>query len=163
MRWRAALVVLGLGLIAACGPKSEQGSGGAPAAKSSDQVITAAEMPRPRPGYWERRVSADGGVPRVTHFCQSDAPATIGDVGRGCSAFTYRRTLAGRVLIDAACAEGPISTTLHVTMSGDFNASYATDSEMSLTLQGHPPQRFVTHAEARYLGADCPPGDAGAD
>jgi hypothetical protein len=163
MRWssRAALAALSLALITACAPKPEQRAG-APAARA-DQVITAADLPRPRPGYWERSVSTSGGPARVSHFCQSSAPVPIGDVGRGCSAFTYKRTFLGQILIDAACSEGPISTTLHVAISGDFKSSYVTDGAMTLTLQGHPPQRFVTHAEARYLGADCPPGETGTD
>lgn len=161
---RSAAAVLALAALAACSPRGQTGNGGQAGGggQRADQTITAADLPHPRPGYWEHSESANGGPPRLSHFCQTGAPVALDDAGRGCSAFTYKRTFLGQIVIDAACSEGPIATTLHVTLSGDFKSSYVTDGQMSLTLQGHPTQRFTTHAEARYLGADCPAVDSGA-
>jgi hypothetical protein len=158
--WRRALAASGLIVLSAgCAPKQ----GSAPAAPAPDRTITAADLPHPKAGYWERTETANGGPPHTSRFCQSGAPVKIGDVGKGCSTFTYKRTFLGAVVVDAACGEGPISATLRIAITGDFNSRYVTDAQMSLTLQGHPTQRFTTHAEARYLGPDCPPAESGTN
>jgi hypothetical protein len=51
---------------------------------------------------------------------------------------------------------------MHTTISGDFDSSYTSDSQMTITLQGKPAQSFTLHAVTRYLGAVCP-ANAGAD
>jgi hypothetical protein len=68
----------------------------------------------------------------------------------------------GAIVIDANCAEGPVTSKLHTTVSGDFNSSVTTDSQVSIVMQGKPASSFTTHSAMRYLGA-CPAGSVPHD
>lgn len=165
----AACAALGLLLVAGCsngGPANtatanSATASGAPAAapvSGPDTAITAADLPHLRAGYWERVGSTNGAPPETEHFCSSGKPfSPPKSAGRGCSTFTFKRTFAGGIVIDADCAEGPVTSKLHMTVSGDFNSSYTTDGQASIMMQGKPASSFTTHVVTRYVGA-CPAG-----
>ena len=149
MRWaRAALVGL-LAITAACTAKN----GGSPVGSAP---AGAAELPVVKAGYWERTVTAAGGAPKVSHVCNTGEPLKLDGVDRDCSSFAVSRTLMGAIQVDATCAGGPVTSTLHETFSGDFDAAYASDSQLTVTLQGQAPRTLTTHVAMRYVG-DCPP------
>jgi hypothetical protein len=150
-----SLALLGLLAMAACsrgGGNATAGGAGGP-----EITITAADLPHVKAGYWERVDTSNGQPPTTTHFCDTGAPIDLSSVTRNCGAFTLKRTFTGALVTDASCASGPVASTLHMTVSGDFNSSYTSDGQMTITMQGKPPQTFTTHAVARYLGA-CPAG-----
>ena len=176
----AAWAALGVGLmgLAHIGACSKGGGGNAaagsaaPAASSPaapapasgpDVAINAADMPHLKAGYWEA-VTTTNGQPGETHrFCSAGKPmAAPSQMGRGCSAFSFKRTFLGAYVIDADCAEGPVASKLHLTASGDFSSSYVTDSQASISMQGRPATTFTTHTVTRYVGA-CPAGAATDD
>jgi hypothetical protein len=149
-RW-AGPALLGLVALASCSP----GGGNATSSGGPDTTISLADLPHVKAGYWER-VEGGGGQPaRTTHFCDTGKPIDVTSVTRNCSTYTLKRTFTGDLVTDASCASGPVTSTIHMTVSGDFNSSYTSDSQMTITLQGKPPQSFTLHAVTRYLGA-CP-------
>jgi hypothetical protein len=174
--WAALGVgLMGLALLGGCsrgggnaaagaGPAAATGGGpAAPAASGPDISINAADMPHLKAGYWEA-VTTTNGQERETHrFCSAGKPmAPPAQMGRGCSTFSFKRTFLGAYVIDASCAEGPVASKLHMTASGDFDASYVTDGQASITMQGRPATTFTTHTQTRYLGP-CPAGAAAED
>ena len=171
---RAALgLTLGLVLLAGCskgGGAANTASGAgagnaAPAAPASgpDVAITAADLPHLKAGYWETTTlttsaTSGGAGPEIHRFCSSGKPVSPPtQLGRGCSSFSFKRSFLGAIVIDSECAEGPISSTLHMTASGDFNSTYTTDSQVSLAMQGKPASSFTTHTVSRWVGP-CPAG-----
>lgn len=158
---RAALTAVSLVAIAGCSQKNAgntaAGSPGAAPAVGPDTVITEADLPRPRAGLWEVSLSTNGGTPEVSRRCETGAPLRTHAVGKDCSTFQIRRTFLGGIVIDAVCASGPVSSSMHMTATGDFNGAYASDSVGTVTMSGHPPVTFRTHTEGRYVGP-CPPG-----
>jgi hypothetical protein len=169
----AACAALGLLLVAGCSKGGGQatntasGAPGAPAAAAPasgpDTAITAADMPRLKAGYWETVTTTNGGAPETEHFCSSGKPLSMSrNAGHGCGTFSFKRTFLGAIVIDAACAEGPIASKIHMTASGDFNSSYTTDGQVSLTMQGKPAQTMSTHSASHWVGA-CPAGTTPRD
>ena len=139
----------GLLVLAACSVQGGHGgAGGAP--------ISTSGLPQVKAGYWERTVTQNGAAAQVSHVCNQGQALQFDGVDRNCSSFSMGRTLTGAVEVSATCATGPVSSTLHETISGDFNASYASDSQLTITLQGQPPHTLTTHVAMRYVGA-CPP------
>jgi hypothetical protein len=151
-RHAVGLAMVGLVALAACSP---QRGGNAASSGGPDTTISLTDLPVVKAGYWERVDTSNGQAPTTSHFCETGKPVDISPVTKNCSTFTIKRTFTGALVTDANCASGPVSTTMHMTVSGDFNASYTSDSQMTITMQGKPPQTFTLHAVSRYLG-DCP-------
>ncbi|HEY1752203.1 MAG TPA: hypothetical protein VGG29_13155 [Caulobacteraceae bacterium] len=158
----------GLMMAAACSQgggsgntAATNGAGGAgQAAKPAsgpDIVISAADMPHVKAGYWARVETTNGQGAQVTHSCESGKPVDFGKTPKECSSFALKRTFLGAIVLDGACKSGPVSSTMHVTISGDFDSHYVTDGAATITMEGRPPTSFATHTEAKYLGP-CPPG-----
>jgi hypothetical protein len=139
------------------------GPAAAAPARGPDVAIAAADLPHLKAGYWESTTvttsaTSNGAGPEVHRFCSSGKPiAPPSQMGHGCSTFSFKRTFLGAIVIDAACAEGPVASKLHMTASGDFNSTYTTDSQASIIVQGQPPSNFTTHSVARWVGP-CPAG-----
>jgi hypothetical protein len=156
-------------LLAGCskggGAANTTAAGGGPAAPAAkaptsgpDVAIQASDMPRARAGYWETSTSTNGAAPEVHKFCESGKPISApGQLGKGCQSFTFKKTFLGGYVIDAACAEGPVSTTLHMSVSGDFTNTYTSDAQASISTQGRPTSTFSTHSVAHWVGP-CPAG-----
>lgn len=159
----AAWAALGLVFIAGCskgggGNTTAAGGPGAPPASGPDVAISAADLPRLKAGYWETTSTTNGQAGETHRFCSSGKPvAAPAQMTRGCSSFSYRKTFLGGFVIDANCAEGPVSSKLHMTVSGDFNAAYQTDSQAEIDMQGRPASSFASHSVSRWVGA-CPAG-----
>ncbi|MHB8529288.1 MAG: DUF3617 domain-containing protein [Caulobacteraceae bacterium] len=169
MRLRtAALAALSLAFLAACSKKPAQppavataptAAAPAPAAPGAGATITAADLPRPKAGYWESTVTGPTGS-STNRSCASGKPVDtrgMNRMTRNCSQFSFKRGLFGGATIDAVCGAQGMSSTLHMDLRGDFNSNYVWDTTMSLALPGQPPRTFKTHAEAHYLGP-CPAG-----
>jgi len=170
-----AAVGLGLGLmlLAGCGKSggaantaaggaANTATAGAPGAAAPasgpDVAIQAADMPRLKAGYWESTTTTNGAEAEVHKICESGKPLSAPpSMGKGCAALTFKRTFPGGFVIDANCADGPVAMKMHMTASGDFNSTYTTDSQVSMTMQGKPATNFTTHTVARWLGP-CPAG-----
>jgi hypothetical protein len=104
-----------------------------------------------------RAAGGEGGLLGAhRHVCNTGEPLKLDGVDRDCSSFAVSRTLMGAIQVDATCAGGPVTSTLHETFSGDFDAAYASDSQLTVTLQGQAPRTLTTHVAMRYVG-DCPP------
>jgi hypothetical protein len=142
-----------VGLLAlAAGACTQQGGG---STNGTGPPVGAAELPVVKAGYWERTVTQNG-APQVTHVCHTGEPLKLDGVDRNCSAFAVSRAMNGAIQVDATCVSGPVASTLHESFSGDFQASYAADTQLTLTLQGQAPRTLNTHVAMRYVGA-CPP------
>jgi len=151
-RW-TGLAMVGLLAMAACSPGGGNGTSGGP-----DTTISVADLPHVRAGYWERVETTNGQRPRPPTSATPASPSTwFGH--KECSSFILKRTFLGAVVTDATCASGPVASTMHMSIGGDFNASYTSDGQMTITLQGKPPQNFTLHTVTRYLGA-CPAGNS---
>lgn len=174
---KAAAAWAALGLIAMAGcskgggqatnTASAAGAGGAPAAAAPasgpDTAITAADMPHLKAGYWETVSTTSGEAPETHHFCSSGKPFTPPKSEHaGCAAYSLKRTFLGAIVVDTDCAEGPVASKMHMTVSGDFNSAFTTDAQASITMQGKPATTFTTHSVTRYLGA-CPAGETPED
>ena len=143
-------------------PAPAGGQAAAPAS-APDTAINPADLPRQKAGYWERVESSDGGAPSTSHFCSSGkAISPQAQMSKGCSKLSFKRSITGSVVIDAACAQGPASSEMHMVVSGDFNSHYVTDAKATIAMQGQPPHSFTSHTETRYLGP-CPSGETPED
>ena len=172
--WNAAAwAALGLVLVAGCSksggaantasPAAPTGGAASPAAGGPDVTIAAADMPHLKAGYWEQTTTTNGSGPEVHRYCSSGKPVSApAQMGKGCSTFAFKRTVLGAFVIDADCAEGPVSSKMHMTASGDFNANFASDSQVSIVMQGRPASTFTTHTVSRWIGP-CPAGAAPED
>ncbi len=163
-------VAVGLTLLAGCskggGAASNGAAGGtaaAPPASGPDVNIAASDLPHLKAGYWEQTTTTNGAGPEVHRFCSSGKPVSPpAQMGRGCSTFSFKRTFLGAIVVDADCAEGPVSSKMHMTASGDFNSTYVADSQVSIVMQGRPASNFSTHSVSRWIGP-CPAGAAPDD
>jgi hypothetical protein len=154
---RVGLALAGLALVlAACSGKGGGGAGGG----GPDTNISIADLPHVKPGYWQRVDTSNGGAPVTTHFCATDQAVDLGAVAKNCSTFTLKRSFSGELTTDATCASGQVTSTAHMTISGDFNSSYTSDAQVTMTIAGKPPQSFSTHAVTTYVSADCPATNA---
>lgn len=170
----AAGLTVGLMLLAGCAKSggaansaAANGAAGAPGAAAPasgpDVAIQASDLPHLKAGYWETTTvttsaTSNGAGPEIHRFCSSGKPmAPPSQMGHGCSTFTFKRTFLGAIVIDAACAEGPVASKLHMTVGGDFNTTYTADSQASIIVQGQPASNFTTHSVSRWIGP-CPAG-----
>ena len=172
----AGLAALGLLLVAGCSKGAGQTAhtaataataGAPPAAVASasgpDKAITAADMPHLKAGYWETVSTTNGEAPETRRFCSSGKPlAPPKNESHACSTFSFKRTLLGAIVVDADCAEGPVASKMHMTVSGDFNSSYTTDTQASIIMQGKPASTINTHSVSHWVGA-CPAGETPQD
>ena len=145
-----AVVCLALVVLAGC---SKPGAAG-------DVVITQADLPKMKPGFWVTSVSENGGVATTSQHCETGEAVGMADVSKECSKFVFKRTPAGAIVIDADCASDGSSSTMHMTVSGDYNARVTGDAQVTMKLPGNPPMVVATHAESHYVGP-CPAGNAG--
>jgi hypothetical protein len=151
---RTALCLLaGAALLAAC---SKPG-GNQAAASGPDVVITQADLPKMKPGLWATTVSDDGKPATTSQHCETGEQVGMADMSKECSKFVFKRTFLGGIVIDAVCGAGGYSSTMHMTVRGDYNSAITGDAQITMTLPNHPPTPIATHSEARYVGP-CPAG-----
>ncbi len=174
---RTAFVLLaGASLLAACGPKAANtaassasaASSGAPQAAAAptsgpNVQITPDQLPVPKAGLWETTTTTNGAQPEVRRACESGKPLNTAKVAEGCSKFVITRTFLGAYVFDAVCGMGKASSTMHMTVQGDFGGGgYTTDGTATITIEGRPPMTIATHSVAKYVGP-CPAGQQSGD
>ena len=144
----AALAVLSLCVLAACSPK---GGGGAAT------TITAADLPHVKIGDWQETKTDDGGAPTTSHACSDGTLLLPGAfMLAGCTGGAMKRTVSGVILVDMDCrSQDGSSTSLHTSVSGDFQTSYVIDSKSSMGVKGVQPEVSTSHEAYRFLGP-CP-------
>jgi hypothetical protein len=170
MKLLGPAAIAALVLIAGC---SKSGGGapntaaGAPApaqpaaqASGPDTPITVADLPRLKAGLWESSTVTDGGPAEVSRTCETGEPIKSPPQDSGCTQISIKRTFLGAVVFDMTCATGPVSSSVHATVTGDFNGSYSSDTMATITMQGQPPKTIKTHSDVRYIGP-CTPGADG--
>ena len=147
---RLVLALAAAGLLAACGP----------AKPKPDEAITADQLPHIKVGQWEVTTVANGQAQPTRTSCSPAGrlPMPITVRLYGCNAQpTLARTGAGAITVDLNCATQYAIATQHTTISGDFNASFVSQTRLSLDdRQGRPPTVTEVRQSFRYLGA-CPP------
>ena len=156
----ALCLAAGLGLLAACSKPASQaaaGSSGPAAASGPDVTITQADLPRLKPGLWVTAVSENGAAPTTSQHCETGEAVGMADMSKECSKFVFRRSVLGAITIDAVCGAGGYSSTMHMTVHGDYNSAIAGDAQIAMTLPGRPPTNITTHSESHYVGP-CPAG-----
>ena len=164
------MAALALVSVAGCSPKSGGAGAGASASAGSpgtaasgpDTVITEADLPHPKAGVWEVTTTGPGETTETRRHCETGASIKPVQVGKNCSRFEIRRTFLGGYVIDAACGSQELSSTMHVTVSGDFNSAYSGDTDATMTVKGQAPVVIKTHTVGRYIGP-CPAGGADGD
>ncbi len=134
--------------LASCGPQPK--------------VVTPAQLPHVKPGYWEETVTDNGTAMDPSHDCSDGTLRLPGALmPAGCTSEPVTTLDAkGEVAVDWSCSASGATTIEHTTVSGDFNASYAIDSVTTTTASGAAPHVTTLHQQFKYLGA-CPPESAG--
>ena len=152
----ASLGALALAACAKGGDSAKSASNVALAPLGPGEVaLGAADLPRPKAGYWEEIDTSSRGAPHARHFCASGKPFAMARLARQCGTFTVKRAVDGAIVVHAVCSKGVISTALHATSRGDYTASYEGDTTMTMTIAGHASHGVTRHVEGHYLGA-CP-------
>jgi hypothetical protein len=129
-------------------------------------------LPARRGGYWEIRVvygASAGASEMLLHAC-IDAATDKAMMEAGTSAMQSmcsRREMTrdGDAYVwDTECTMGPLKTTSHVVIAGDFQSKYT--MTMPGAVSGLPatggadkePTKTVMTQNAKWLAADCPAG-----
>ncbi|HLK26115.1 MAG TPA: hypothetical protein VKT30_15780 [Caulobacteraceae bacterium] len=144
------VAALAASALAACGPPPK--------------VIKPAELPHVKAGLWAETVSDNGTTMEPSKDCSDGTLRLPGALMPARCASQPLTTLdsKGEIAVDWSCSAGGMTTILHTTVSGDFNASYAIDSKTTTTASGGAPQVTTVHETFKYLGP-CPPESAAPD
>jgi hypothetical protein len=149
---RATLcLIAGAGLLSACSKPANQAAG------AGGVVISQADLPKLKPGLWEISVSNDGKPPTISQHCETGERVGMAAMSKACSKLEFRRSALGVITIDAICGTGDYSSTMHMTVSGDYDSKIAGDGLITLNNPDHAPTAITTHSESHYLGP-CPAG-----
>lgn len=152
--WRAAGLA-GLCLIAGCSKGASIAANTAPAAPA-DTVITAAQFPSPKAGYWEHTELDNGGAPQTSYACEAVDPINPSEMGDHCSSVVIKHTAQGDYTIDLTCpGDSGAVKTAHFVMRGDPNANYSLDAKIVTTAPGQPSMTDVRHQDSHFAGP-CP-------
>jgi hypothetical protein len=152
----ALCLAVGLGTLAAC---SRAPTHQAAASSGPDVTITQADLPKLKPGLWVTSVSENGAAATTSQHCETGEAVGMADMSKECSKFVFRRSVLGAITIDAVCGAGGYSSTMHMTVHGDYNSAIAGDAQIAMTLPGRPPTTIATHSESHYAGP-CPAGNS---
>jgi hypothetical protein len=124
--------------------------------------LTAADMPRPKPGLW-----ALAGLRNGTAFqdsqCLSGARVHVAVGDQNCPQKSWSAPSAGVYDLAAICLTPP-STTMRISerYSGDFQQSYKLVEHDSVTNPGSAPIIVDTKFTYSFVGP-CPPGSPAQD
>jgi hypothetical protein len=131
------------------------------------------DFPARKAGQWEIRMTPEtpGAMPEQTIKACIDAASDKQMMAAG---FSMSKSMCSRqdisregedYVIDSTCQIGPMTSTSHIVVSGDFQSAYTVKmtSEMSGTaMVGMPGTNNMTQ-EARWISADCTDGMAPGD
>ena len=160
----AALAVVSLCLVAACGPNADRNkAAGGPATSAAaptsgpDQVINVSDLPHLKGGLWQMALNNGAGRPATSTSCLSGKTSAM-KMPKECAQFTIKRTFLGAIVMDMSCATPDYTMVMHMEGTGDFQRSMASDTTMTMTMKGQPAPRVTkTHVDAHYIGP-CSPG-----
>ena len=155
----AALISILLGLLA-CSPRTTATNAPTSAAPhvpagGPDTVVSDADLPRLKAGQWAFTTADAGAAAQTRRICKNGESIKPQQLRRGCGTVVFKRTFQGAFVIDAACSADGISSTMTVTISGDFTSTYAAHTTGSLRIPGQGPVTFDTRTEGHYVGP-CP-------
>jgi hypothetical protein len=111
---------------------------------ASFATASAAELDLParKAGQWRIEMQPEGGPAMVTEVClDAETDKAMMQAGMSmsesmCSTMNVTND-GGTISIDATCAMGPMKTTSHTVMSGDFQSAY--DVTITSAIEGGPP------------------------
>ncbi|HEY2710201.1 MAG TPA: DUF3617 family protein [Caulobacteraceae bacterium] len=165
----AAIAIAGLCFVTACGPKAggnaaaggtTTAAGGAQAS-GPDQVISFADLPRPKAGLWQQTMDDGDGHPASTTSCLSGKNPNV-KMPKSCTQFTITRTFLGAIKMHMNCSSPEFSMVSDAVATGDMQSSMTSDMTMTVTMQGQPPKTSKMHIDAKYMGP-CAPGQTPDD
>ena len=134
----------------------------------------AIDLPARKAGLWQLTMTMDkGGMPpQVIKQCVDAATdkkmnSMSGGMGREQCSKQEVRQVGGAIVVDSICKTGPMTTTSHAVVSGDFNSAYNVQvdskSEGGPAIPGMPPGGAMKMAiAAKWLGA-CEAGQRPGD
>jgi hypothetical protein len=130
------------------------------------------DFPSRKPGQWEIKIVPEAGSPMPATTIQTciDAASDKAMMQAGLSMSKKMCSQQDMKLdgdtftIDSACTIGPMKTTSHVVMSGDFQSAYTVKVTGTATggMAAAPHNTNLTQ-EARWVGAECTGGMKGGD
>lgn len=148
-------------------------------AAASCQAFAAGtiELPSRKPGHWEIKMVTEvpsGGPETLIQLCiDAETDKLMMEQGMSltddmCSKREMKRE-GDTIVIDAVCTMGPVKSTSHTVISGDFQSSYT--MKISGDVDGLPAgragnaglQQTSMTQHARWLSADCPDGLTAGD
>ena len=109
--------------------------------------MAAAALPHPRPGLWKWSSHAGG----QKQLCLSGQLLAALAARPGCPISREIRTAGGAYVVEAKCANSPVSRTW-AKAAGDYNKAFTLDVAINDN-RGD----ITDHADYRYLGP-CAPG-----
>ena len=130
------------------------------------------DFPERKAGMWEIKMMPEtpGAMPEQTIKACIDAASDKQMMAAG---FSMSKSMCSRqemkqegdsYVIDSTCQVGPMSTTSHIVITGDFQSAYTV--KMTSEVTGAPmavPGAGNMTQEARWVGADCTDGMAPGD
>jgi len=145
-----------LGLLAGCGkPAGNAANTAATNAAPVDTVITAAQFPVMKVGYWEETKVDNGGAPQVEYRCERDNPLNL-NMGSDCTTMTVKHLASGDYTVDVKCTESDGTTRNdHGVLHGDANSNFTLTTTETRTQPGEPTSTDTHRIDAHYAGP-CP-------
>lgn len=139
---------------------------------ASPCAADAVELPARRTGYWEIRMLHDApkGAPDMTLHACIDAATDKAMMEAGMSAMQsmcsrHEMKREGDAYVwDTDCAMGPMKTTSHVVLTGDFQSAYTMRITGEVTGMpdvgglGKAATKTAMTQNAKWLAAACPDG-----
>jgi len=134
----------------------------------------ALDMPARKAGLWQLTMTFDkGGMPQqVIKQCVDAATdkkmnSVSGGMGREQCSKQDVRQVGGTIVVDSVCKMGPMTTTSHAVVSGDFNSAYTVQvdskQEGGPSIPGMPPGGAMKMTmAAKWLGG-CEAGQRPGD
>jgi hypothetical protein len=139
---------------------------------ASSWAADSVEFPARRTGYWEIHIvhDAPAGAPDMTlHACiDTSTDKAMMEAGMSvmqsmCSRHEMKRD-GDAYVWDTDCAMGPMKTTSHVVLTGDFQSAYTMKITGDVTGMpdigglGKGPMKTAMTQSAKWVAAACPEG-----
>jgi len=150
----AQLAILGgLALLGACGSKG----GGEAAANTAaqDTIITPAQFPTPKAGYWAETNTDNGGSPQTHYECENGKPISADDLGSGCTSVIFKKLADGSYSVEVSCTSDGQTKNTRMVFKGDPNSAFTLDGVRTSGSAGQPTTTETHHEDAHFAGP-CP-------
>jgi hypothetical protein len=120
-----------------------------------DTVITPAQFPVPKAGYWAETTVSNGGTPNTRYECEKGTPIDTSDMAQGCASLVLKHLADGDYTLDAKCYDDGYTETRHITFHGDPNANLSLDASQVKSQPGEATTTTTVHEDAHFAGP-CP-------